>query len=110
MSDATASDDAPVVFHDGVLVETVSPLRSNQPSSATGLFRVDYYGRGIAVAYGDQLHVVTSVPLRSRLLRAEESELLSPAAEYPTVSGRVLGRTQLSLPCSRAQLPVGGAA
>ena len=110
MSENTAPSDAPVVFHDGVLVETVSPLRSHRRSVGGPLFRVDYFGRGIAVAYADQLRVVTSVPSRSRLLRAEESELLSPAMEYPTVCGRVLGRTQLSLPCSRAQLPIGGAA
>lgn len=110
MSENTAPSDAPIVFHNGVLVDAVSPLRSLRPSTASGLFRVDYFGRGIAVAYADQLRVVTSVPSRSRLQRAEESELLSPATEYPIASGRVLGRTQLSLRCSCAQLSVGGAA
>lgn len=53
-----AIDDTPVVFHDGVLVETVTPLRSGMPNRGGDLFRVDYFGRGIAVAYGDQLHIV----------------------------------------------------
>lgn len=58
MTDTTALDDAPVVFLDGVLVDTVTPLRSNQRPGPDGLFRVDYFGRGIAVAYGNQLRVM----------------------------------------------------
>ena len=58
MSDSTAHDDAPVVFHDGVLVEMVTPLKSGKASGGGDLFRVDYFGRGIAVAYADQLNVM----------------------------------------------------
>lgn len=57
MSENTAPSDTPIVFHNGVLVDTVSPLRSLRSGAANGLFRVDYFGRGIAVAYGDQLRI-----------------------------------------------------
>lgn len=58
MTDSTAYDDSPVIFHDGVLVETVTPLRRGKPDGGGELFRVDYFGRGIAVAYADQLNVM----------------------------------------------------
>ena len=58
MSDSTAFDDTPVVFHDGVLVDTVTPLRGGKPNGGGDLFRVDYFGRGIAVTYGDQLRIL----------------------------------------------------
>lgn len=51
-------DNTPVVFHDGVLVETVTPLRGGKPNGGGDLFRVDYFGRGIAVAYADQLNIM----------------------------------------------------
>lgn len=57
MSENAAPSDAPIVFHDGVLVDTVSPLRTNPRLGVSELFRVDYFGRGFAVAYGDQLRI-----------------------------------------------------
>lgn len=58
MSDSTAIDDGPIVFLDGVLVDKVSPLRTGHGTRGPGLFRIDYFGRGIAVAYADQIQII----------------------------------------------------
>ncbi|MDI9903773.1 hypothetical protein QM716_28310 [Rhodococcus sp. IEGM 1409] len=58
MSENVTPANDPIIFHDGVLVDTVSPLRTNHRLGVDELFRVDYFGRGIAVAYAAQLRVM----------------------------------------------------